>query len=626
MQKQIVFLVLLFGLSAHADLATKIDKLNSTLKNVGNPSNSECLDCQITGTGTVFYDNGSTMRSCVESICPSKDFSLSGKLEKIYEGTNKPNKSYENQIQPLIAAITKEDAYGKNATAESTLEWLKNSKNLDNPGAIRTYNLISATNSSSKFQYAMVNGSPGVDVAKSRKNFPELSDDEYAQRVRIGNKALSAFLDKAIVEEDPARVQLVYGNKFKDRVNEVIASFEDKKKIIESDPDLKFLFQMKNFKEMVSGENLQKQFSDSGAINPETISNLNRANAILNLFVAAAKDPEFKKMLDSGPIDLKKEAAKLGTEQLLAERIKKQKAVLSGAEPILSAKCRAAFEMGQQVLPTQKELDAYKAKVEILKSKFLDKTKSLVCESSAKDYQTKISSLKSNLPLTKEQHLANMKESLSRALVEEKSAKIKREETDKSEYRDAYYAIGIGALKADHNNPTSASDDVCEELMPNLTPDATTYFGDSFVSGPVAIKHKEGHGISNHELGHKLFHFMSYENFCGDKSQFTKARTCLTSLHEGDSKYESEDWADMISAQVDIKGPNFACYFARKLNDEDYKNLSMTNSEESDVHSSELFRLLHVNFIKTGKVPAQCLHALSARGEQANFKNCLRPE
>jgi hypothetical protein len=91
----------------------------------------------------------------------------------------------------------------------------------------------------------------------------------------------------------------------------------------------------------------------------------------------------------------------------------------------------------------------------------------------------------------------------------------------------------------------------------------------------------------------------------------------------GDSKYESEDWADLISAQVDDKANNFACLFAQKLKDEDYKALSLRNADSSDPHSSDLFRLLHLNFLKNGKIPTQCEQALSTRGEKANFKNCL---
>jgi hypothetical protein len=177
--------------------------------------------------------------------------------------------------------------------------------------------------------------------------------------------------------------------------------------------------------------------------------------------------------------------------------------------------------------------------------------------------------------------------------------------------------------------------------MTNIVPDVTSYFSNSFITGPMTIKHKDAGGICYHEMGHKLFHFMKYQNTCADKSEFTKIRACLLSIHAelspeellleaskvtfgGDTKYESEDWADLIAAQVEDKTSNFACLFAQKLKDEDYKQLSLKNSDSSDPHSSDLFRLLHLNFLKIGKTPVQCEQALSARGEKANFKNCLQ--
>ena len=362
-----------------------------------------------------------------------------------------------------------------------------------------------------------------------------------------------------------------------------------------------------------------------------------------NLFTAISKDPELKKMLDSPPIDMKKAIVSLGTEKLLKERDAQQQGVLSGTAPALSTKCRTAFEMAQQVLPSQKDLDVFKTKVDGLKNSFLDKTKSLMCESSAKNYQSQVSSWTANFPLTKEQYLANMKSSLNRGLAEAKKWKDQYDEIDRSPEKDTIYAIGVATLKPEYNGLTSSSDDICDNLMTNIVPDATNYFSNSFITGPMTIKHKDAGGICYHELGHKLFYFMKYQNTCADKSQFAKTRACLLSIHTelspdeiaeqakaglvgGDTKYESEDWADLISAQVDDKASNFACLFAQKLKDEDYKQLSLRNADSSDPHSSDLFRLLHLNFLKNGKTPAQCEQALSARGEKANFKNCLQAQ
>lgn len=639
MQKIIfAFAFALTALIASADIGKKIEEINKSLKNAGGQP-EECTSCYVAAAGVTTDNNGSLMRSCVENICSKKDFSLAHTLNKIYDGTTKPNATYDSEIQPIINAMAKEDANDKVTRGKTYAEWSKNPPDLKKPGAIRVFNMFTTLNSFSKFQFKAENGKAVIDVAKSRSAFPDISDEEFNKRVQIGEKILDAFLDKAISETDPARVQLVYGSGFKAKVDSVISSFSDKQKEIEADSELNFLTKLQSFKEMASGEKLKQQFAGTDQVNPDAIGNLNQANALLKLLVAISKDPDFKKMLDSAPIDIKKAISTLGTKKILKDREQQQQGILAG-QAALSAKCRTAFETAQQVLPSQKDLNLFKTKVAGLKSNFLDKTKSLMCASSAKNYESQVSSWSANFPLTKEQYLANMKTSLTRRLTEAKKWKQQYEEIDKSPDKDTIYAIGVASLNPDENSVTSSSDDVCDNLMTNIVPDATSYFSNSFVIGPMPIKHKDASGICYHEMGHKLFHFMKYQNNCADKSQFDKTRACLLSLHTelsveellletskkafgGDTQYESEDWADLISGLVDDKASNIACLFAQKLQNEDYKELSLRNANSSAPHSSDLFRLLHLNFLKTGKNPTQCERALSARGEKANFKNCL---
>ncbi len=638
MQKKIIlfFLCLLPAVSM-ADLKEKIENVNVRLKNAGKPQ-EECTNCTVAAAGIVAND-GSAMKSCVESICTNKSLSLADTMDKIYDGAAKSNSTYDSEIAPLVKAITKEDATDKINRGNAYAEWLKNPPELKKPGAIRVFNMFTTLNIFSKFQFGVSNGKTVIDAAKSRSAFSDLSNEEFGKKVQIGGKILSAVMEKAITETDPARIQLVYGNGFKDKVNSVIASFAEKQKQIENDPDLEFLAKLQAFKKTASVENIKSQF-DFDQINPDAVGNLNQANSFLNLFVALSKDPEFQKMLDSPGIDMKKASLALGTEKILKDRNAIQQAVLSGETPASSAKCRTAFEIAQHVLPQQKDIDLFKTKISGLKSAFLEKTKSLVCDLSSKNYQDQVASWSANLPQTKEQHLANMKESLKRTLSQAKDWKAENDEIDKSPDKDTIYGIGISSLKPEYSNATSSSDNVCDNLMTNILPDATNYSSKSFVAGPLVVKHGDASGVCFHEMAHKLFHFMKYENTC-DKTKFGKVRACLLSNHtelsseemieqlkaglqvHGETKYESEDWADLISAQVDEKENNFACLFAQKLQAEDYKELSLKNFNDSGPHSSDLFRLLHLNFLKNGKIPAQCEQALSARGEKANFKNCL---
>lgn len=643
MQKKISLVIICLTIASvsYGDLKNKIENINDALKNVGN-NQPDCTACSFSTAGNG-NNIGILMKSCVESICPKQEFSLSALYEKMIDRSSKPDVSFDKDISPIVKAIALEDANDKTARSLQQLDWLKNPKILKDPGGIRFFNMFVALNSISKFQYKAENGKTVVDIEKSRSQFSNLSDTEFQKRVLLSNRIVEEFYNKkAIGESDPGRVQLYYpGDKFKAKVNEVIASFDQKRKQIEADPELKFMADVKDFQEMASGQKLKQQFASSEQINPALIDELNQTNTVLSLFSSISTDPELKKLLDSPPIDINKVASDLGIEKLLKDRIERQKSVLSGTNSAVAAKCKVAFSMAQEGLPTKKEVDSFKTTVEKIKNTFFSKTKNLICSESTKKYETEVSSWSASLPLSREQHLANMKSSLNVGLEKSKKWKDQYDEIERSPFKDTLYSIGIASLREDYSESTSSADDICKSLMPNLLPDATNYFSKAFVAGPLVVEHKDAGGICHHELGHKLFYFMKYQNTCGDKSEFSKIRSCLLSNHTeltteetlvetgrialgGDSKYESEDWADLISSMVDTKTNNFACLFARKLKDEDYSALSLRNIDNSDPHSSDLFRLLHLNFLKNGKIPEQCESALTARGEKVGFKNCLQ--
>jgi hypothetical protein len=279
--------------------------------------------------------------------------------------------------------------------------------------------------------------------------------------------------------------------------------------------------------------------------------------------------------------------------------------------------------------------------VAALKAQFAGKTKSLVCASAIQKYLADVEKWEANLPLSREAHLENMKVSLNRALTTSKKWKSFHVEIDRSPDRDVTYALRTAMdSPRGSGDEGSSADGVCMNLKPNITPDATMYMSDSFVAGPMVVKYPEAKGILFHELGHRLYYFLNYDKNCADRSAFQKTQACLLENHSelsseemkaqkktislgNASAFESEDWADLVSSQVDSKSTNFACLFARKFKDQDYQELELKNKDESDVHSSYLFRLLHLNFLRTGQTPAACERALAARGEKVMFKNCL---
>ena len=86
---------------------------------------------------------------------------------------------------------------------------------------------------------------------------------------------------------------------------------------------------------------------------------------------------------------------------------------------------------------------------------------------------------------------------LSRSFKKHGKANFKVEIIEKVEQKlliekEQYY---IDTLKPEYNSATSSSDGVCDNLMTNIVPDATNYFSNSFITGPMTIKHKDAGGI-----------------------------------------------------------------------------------------------------------------------------------
>lgn len=264
----------------------------------------------------------------------------------------------------------------------------------------------------------------------------------------------------------------------------------------------------------------------------------------------------------------------------------------------------------------------------------------MICDTDQNKFIEAVNKWEASLPLSREQHLANMKNSLASGLEKAAKWKTRNAVMDNSPKKDVFYAIGMASLREDYNDNNAGANQICENFMTNIVPDATAYFSNNFVVGPLIINQSNLDGITHHELGHKFFHYIKNQSSC-DKTWFGKVRACLISNHTelsneemteqlkqgltGDSKYESEDFADLISSMIDSKSSNFACVFARKLNAEDYKGVSLKNESSTDPHSSDFFRLLHMNFLKTGKTPEICAQAMTAKGQSVNFKNCTNP-
>jgi hypothetical protein len=148
-----------------------------------------------------------------------------------------------------------------------------------------------------------------------------------------------------------------------------------------------------------------------------------------------------------------------------------------------------------------------------------------------------------------------------------------------------------------------------------------------------------------HEMGHQIYYLIRggiHDDNSHSIGSFNKVKeivSCVSSIHgkvndeydmwdqNGDhaelkiSQYTVEDFADHFSAYVE-KGSemNMACVFPTQENNE-YKELSLTNPLETDSHSAHSFRIMNIEFLKKGQLPESCKEVLAP--ENLELKNCF---
>ena len=139
---------------------------------------------------------------------------------------------------------------------------------------------------------------------------------------------------------------------------------------------------------------------------------------------------------------------------------------------------------------------------------------------------------------------------------------------------------------------------------------------------------EERDGIIGHEFGHVIYRTLNKtEEFSHEKTRFQAMVRCLQNKHPRqngklDKRYTEEDFADTIGGLSNKY--NMACGLLTQENNV-YTNLTLTNQNENDTHSSPLFRTLNVHHQQHGSLPSSCHKALERSTEIGSqfFTDCF---
>lgn len=312
--------------------------------------------------------------------------------------------------------------------------------------------------------------------------------------------------------------------------------------------------------------------------------------------------------------------------------------------------CQAIFEKNQKAMPTLDELRKFSVKAELLRSEMKKNISSNLSVETAKALSGPLDNIYFSYPPTRDEVSELMRKEASvlkddlkitEDLIQGKSQKLTQ--------KDIKLSLLHGFMFLTEDKFFEDMKDVCDDYEVPVIDDASFNLG----SGKIRIswlsikKPHSGMGVLAHEFGHALAHIMRGQTISlhsGEK--FKQARECLGLKIPGGeveaetlrcqqgagvkqldyeiSQYAEENWADLFSAKFAPKNtPNTGCFILEKENGE-YSNTNFYPIDHSDTHAPDIFRTLHVEFLKSKTLPASCLDVLEDHEKTSLMSDCLK--
>lgn len=304
--------------------------------------------------------------------------------------------------------------------------------------------------------------------------------------------------------------------------------------------------------------------------------------------------------------------------------------------------CIRKYQFTRQALPTAQQLQTAKELVKKAKAtikakygpKYSEKTRALIAK--------RLDEVGVRLPPSKEEFKKRFLAAINREMRIRRESRAFREKNFQAEKVTALLALN-----------EVAPSDLLQEIGTGVGPDRGLGFCDRFeyirnsgmnglfdgiemelfLGRDVARGGPYAEGIIFHELGHVLDSvFIRGDVSSESLKKRDEQKQCLAAkLKDSQSESMMEDFADIIGAEnVKI---NYACDFvfgqgAAKSN---ILMSAETISEDEnqtqihrEVHSSDFFRLLHIEQIQKGKLPKECNQFLVENKTPIDFSSCIK--
>jgi hypothetical protein len=585
-----------------------VEIIQKANKQINSPVTSECLSCEA-GARATEEPVKSDQELCLQALCPQFEFS------SITYASAMAIDSEMKEVDETVKRVFQTEMETQLKQSQKALEVLESRQKITDPQGVRFLNMTQITRYFESLTYVSAKGGYVIDVTATREKLKSLPQDQFDNLIRAGNHLLASNIEMSEYEAQILREE------GPGQTREMIHLLDQ----IDKDYD-----------EIVKNWGLPKGNLYSGYAEVSKRVRAGHADEtdvdlITNYFAVSGL---LKKMIED-PILMENLSAKIfdpaeifppSRRQELMTSIKDMKTFLASPAQAVSLQqtakrtamtCMTGLTSAKQILPTEEQLKDYPYRFKQSKKQFLAGLKSYFSKESQQKIARDAGDWTTRLPLSYKKFRKSILSELERENQTTLSTAnlLSSLMTKNLQLGTAFLMSSF--ISSDALPDTTGLEDVCLKAFPNPIPDAATGRDLIKIGSWNVTKPSFGDEVNKHEMAH-LVSSMA-EN--GELSKTTlewynKSRACLAEPYSSQNFVE-EDWADLLTTFT--AGENFACTFFGLAQDFSLK----PGSEDS--HSSDFYRMLHIQLLRKGSIPASCTRALKQQGEEFKLKDCRNP-
>lgn len=287
--------------------------------------------------------------------------------------------------------------------------------------------------------------------------------------------------------------------------------------------------------------------------------------------------------------------------------------------------CLSIYRRSLLTLPSVEQINALKKTINEVKKDIGEKWASNYSIHTQKKIAEYLEKVDFFLPPSRDDYSNGFKQRIQREIqVKARNAELNIKDRESLAFFMVLgsYSKSFSKTGSEKEKESSEYSEFCDKDKISPLNDANyTLRGKIQVSYTSAHALEMGKGVLAHELGHGISQIFNADLASDESSKKHQGfLSCLNSQHDiNGTQYVEEDYADWVAANV--TKANKACLYPQAYSP---GTKQMENAFKTDTHSSEFFRLMHVESIQRGKLPGECNTFLVEQGTPKDFLSCQK--